>query len=483
MKFNISVENFVNYLSKLSHVIPVRSTLPILDNILFELEGNELKMHATDLENFIRAKVTVNGKEDGSCAIPAKKLLDLTRLLLSKFEAVSIDVEFKKSDYDLLNEETKLSNIFKDRLRYLNFEQKLIHKGFLSLENKESIIEEIGRNQEVYVNEGRHDLASANEILKNKIEELFEKSEKLSAKMYSKKKLTIDTNEKNKVTITSTNGKYSLFGESADDYPVFEDKNELNSFTLKGSLLKHFINQVRHAAEDDDIKRNMTGILFDIRKEDLRLVATDGFRLGKIILKEFKNDSPKEDKFIVPLKTSELILKLTEENEVKVEYNETILKLTTDTIEIFSKLIDDTFPNYETVIPKNNDKQLKVTKLDFTNSLKRASIFVDPPTKRVRFEIKNSVMMIKADNPEIGGEGEEVIDCRFVSMDNNEADFDNEPYVISFNVFYLLEALNVIHSSEVLMTFSNPSKAAIVLPSEQPDNEEYVELIMPVRVS
>ncbi len=483
MKFNISVENFVNYLSKLSQVIPVRSTLPILDNILFELEGNELKMHATDLENFIRAKVTVSGKEDGSCAIPAKKLLDLSRLLLSKFNGGSVDVEFKKSDYDLLNEETKLSGIFKDKIRYQNNEQKLVHKGFLSLEEKESIIEEIGRNQEIYVNEGRHDLASANEILKNKIDELFEKSDKLSAKLYSKTKLTVSTNEKNKVTITSTNGKYSLFGESAEDYPVFEDKNELSSFSLKGSLLKHFISQVRHAAEDDDIKRNMAGILFDVRKDDLRLVATDGFRLGKIMLKEFKNDNEKDDKFIVPLRTAELILKLTEDNEVKIEYDETILKLSTNSIEIFSKLIDDTFPNYETVIPKNNDKQLKVTRPDFINSLRRASIFVDPPTKRVRFEIKNSVMLIKADNPEIGGEGEEVIDCSFISLDNNDADYDNEPYVISFNVFYLLEALNVFHSPEVLMTFSNPSKAAIVIPSEQPPNEDYVELIMPVRVS
>ncbi|MBN1634290.1 MAG: DNA polymerase III subunit beta [Ignavibacteria bacterium] len=483
MKFNISVENFVNYLSKLSHVIPVRSTLPILDNILFELEGNELTMHATDLENFIRAKLTVNGKEDGSCAIPAKRLLDLTRLLLSKFEAVNIDVEFKKPDYDLLNEGSKLSNIFKDKLRYLNFEQKLIHKGFLSLEDKESIIEEIGRNQELYVNEGRHDLASANELFKNKIEELFDKSEKLAAKMYSKKKLTIETNEKNRVNITSTNGKYSLVGETPEDYPVFEEKGELNSFALNGSILKQFINKVKHAAEEDDIKRNMAGILFDIRKEDLRLVATDGFRLGKIILKEFKNESQKDDKFIVPLKTSELILKLVESSDVKIEYDETILKMTTDTIEIFSKLVDDTFPNYETVIPQNNDKQLKVAKLDFTNSLKRASIFVDPPTKRVKFEIKNSVMMIKADNPEIGGEGEEVIDCRFISLDNNEADYDKEPYVISFNVFYLLETLNVIHSPDIIMTFSNPSKAAIIMPSEQPDNEEYTELVMPVRVS
>lgn len=483
MKFNISVENFVNYLSKLSHVIPVRSTLPILDNILFELEGNELVMHATDLENFIRAKVTVNGKENGSCAIPAKKLLDLTRLLLSKFEAVSVDVEFKKSDYDLLNEESKLSNIFKDKFRYSGFEQKLIHKGFLSLEEKENIIEEIGRNQEIYVNEGRHDLASANEMFKNIIEELFDKSEKISAKLYSKKKLTIDTNEKNKVTIISTNGKYSLIGETAEDYPVFEDKGQLNSFMLNGSLLKQFINKVKHAAEDDDIKRNMTGILFDIRKEDFRLVATDGFRLGKIILKKFKNENQRDDKFIVPLKTSELILKLIEEGDIKIEYDETILKMTTDTIIIYSKLVDDTFPNYETVIPKNNDKQLKVTKLDFTNSLKRASIFVDPPTKRVRFEIKNSIMTIKADNPEIGGEGEEVIDCRFISLDNNEADYDKEPYVISFNVFYLLETLNVIHSPDVIMTFSNPSKAAIIMPSEQPDNEEYVELVMPVRVS
>ncbi|HPS65577.1 MAG TPA: DNA polymerase III subunit beta, partial [Ignavibacteria bacterium] len=88
MKFNISVDKFVNNLTKLSLVIPTRSTLPILDNVLFQLEGNMLLMQTTDLENFIRAKVEVEGVEDGIYAVPGKRLLDLVRLMVGKFDNV-----------------------------------------------------------------------------------------------------------------------------------------------------------------------------------------------------------------------------------------------------------------------------------------------------------------------------------------------------------------------------------------------------------
>jgi len=483
MKFSTSVDSFANYLTKLSYVIPSRSTLPILDNILFELDGNELIMHATDLENFIRARITVEGIENGSCAIPAKKLLELTKLLQMKFEAVSIDIDFEKSDFELLKNEANIISVFSDKLKYLSFEQKLIHKGFLYEEDKNNIIEALEKNQESIINQGKHDIASKMELLKSKIEDIYEKSNKLYSKMSSKKKLTISTNEKFKIQINSVNGKYSVLGESPDDYPVFEGKNELKFFTLKSNLLKHYIAMVKHATDSDDLKRNMSGILFDVKTDEFRLVATDGFRLARIIYKDFSSGNENEDQFIVPSKTADLLTKLLEGEDIRIDYDETILKLSTDSIEIYSKLIDDKFPNYETVIPKNNDKQLKVTKLDFTNSLRRASIFVDPPTKRVKLEIKNSVMQIKADNPEIGGEGEEIIDCRFISLDDTESDFDKEPFSISFNVFYLLDAMSIINSPDIIMTFSSSSKASIILPTEQPENEEFVELVMPVRVS
>ena len=378
MKFSVKGDKLVDSLSKLNSVIPTRSPLPILDNILFELTGNELKLLASDLEIFIRTTVEVDGKTDGKVAIPAKRLLDISRTLTSA-------------------------------------------------------------------------------------------------------SLTLEVNEKNRISIKTTNGKYTIGGEPAEDFPVPEEKTGMHKLELEGTMMRRCLSKTIHAVNTDELRRNMAGVLLDVNKNELKFVATDGFRLAKIIKDNFKIQSEVEEKIIIPLKTGNLILKLNNNDDTVIDFDENDLKVTFAGIEIFSKLIDDTFPSYENVIPKDNNKILKISKTDLSNSLKRALIFADVITKRVKLEISNSSMQIKADNPEIGSEGEETIDCNFVSNDAAE-DFDKTPFVIAFNAGYLLDAVSQMETEEINISFGSPSKAAISTPSEQLANENFIELIMPVRV-
>lgn len=378
MKFSVTGEKLLDYLTKLNSVIPTRSPLPILDNILFELSGNELKLLASDLEIFIRASIEVDGKRDGRVAIPAKKLLEISRTLTSQ-------------------------------------------------------------------------------------------------------SLAIDVNDKNRVTIKTSNGKYTIGGEPADDFPVPEVKNDMHKLKFDGETLRRCFSKVIHAVNTDELRRNMSGILLDVNNDELKFVATDGFRLGKIIKEHVKPQSTVEEKIIVPLKTGNLILRLNNNSDSVIEFDDKDLKVSFEDVEIYSKLIDDTFPSYENVIPKDNDKILKISKNEFANSLRRALIFADVITKRVRLEIGNNSMMIKADNPEVGSEGEETISCNFVSSGGDE-DFDKKPFVIAFNAGYLLDAVSQMETDEINVSFGNPSKAAIATPSEQVKNENFIELIMPVRV-
>ena len=379
MKFNIKGEQFVNSLTKLSSVIPVRSTLPILDNILFELEGNQLKLLASDLEIFIRTTVEVDGTEDGKVAIPAKRLLEISRTL-----------------------------------------------------------------------------TTAN--------------------------INVDVNEKNKLTLKTKNGRYSLSGEPPEDFPVPEEKAELNKIEVGGSILRKFISKIIHAVNTDEIRRNMSGILFDIGKSDLRFVATDGFRLGKIIQTNFTQNNPTDRKIIVPSKTCQLILRLNNNEDSIIEYDENMIKIKFGDVEIYSKLIDDTFPNYETVIPLDNNKILIIEKAEFESSLRRALIFADDITKRVKLDITNNSMTIKADNPEIGAEGEETINCEFRTKDESDINFDEEPFSIAFNAGYLLDCVTHMDTEKINFVFNTPSKASIATPTEQSPDEDYMELVMPVRV-
>jgi DNA polymerase III sliding clamp (beta) subunit (PCNA family) len=91
-------------------------------------------------------------------------------------------------------------------------------------------------------------------------------------------------------------------------------------------------------------------------------------------------------------------------------------------------------------------------------------------------------MIIKADNPEIGAEGEETLDSSFVSNEK-EIDFDKEPFNVAFNISYLLDCLAQIETPDVMFSFLTPSKASIAKPTEQLPDEDFMELIMPVRVS
>lgn len=481
MKFNISVEQFVNALTKLNLVIPSHSTLPILDNIMFDLKGNELTLLASDLEIFIKNSIKVEGLEDGEVAMPAKKLLDLARLLVTKFENVVASVDFEQDVYYALNRNEKIADLFKANLKYELSKNSLIYKGIFTAEEKDKIMDLLA-NEKNSADESEEELKGNIEILIEGVERLYKEAENNSKKMYEKRKIKIDVNEKNKVTITSKNGKYTLFGEPVDDFPLPEDRTDLNKIDMKSAVLKRFLMKVRHSVKYDEIRRNMAGVFFDVKKDELRFVATDGFRLSKILTNNFTHNNPKDDNFIVPLKTCEMILKLCNDGDSVIEYDNNLIKVVFDNLHIYSKLIDDTFPNYETVIPKENDKKLKIFKNELQNSLRRALIFADVITKRVKFEIKNNLITIKADNPEIGAEGEENIECTFVG-DNDDTDFDKEPFVIAFNVGYLLDCLAQMETPEVIFSFNTPAKASIIIPTEQLPGEDFMELIMPVRVS
>lgn len=378
MKFSVTGENLVEYLSKVITVVPNRSPLPILDNILFQLEGNKLQMTSSDLEIFMRTELNVKGGRDGSVAVPAKRLLDITRTLTSE-------------------------------------------------------------------------------------------------------KLDFDVNEKNRITIKSKRGKFTLGGEPSDEFPLPEEKKDMNKIDIKGPVIKRFLSKIIHAVNTDEMRRNMAGVLTEASADQLKIVATDGFRLSKIIKTDFKHEADNDEKIVIPYKTAQHILRLNNNEDTVIEYDDHDLKISFDSIAVYSKLIDDTFPNYENVIPSDNDKILRINKHAFSDSLVRALIFADIITKRVRLEITTSSLQIRADNPEIGSEGEEMIDCSFNSKTGTE-DFDKTPFVIAFNAGYLLDAVSQMETEELNVSFGNPSKAAIITPTEQKSGEDFIELIMPVRV-
>lgn len=481
MKFNISAEKFLDSLVKLNFVVPStsHSTLPILSNIYFELSGNELRMVSTDLESFLKTSIEVDGLEDGAVAVPAKKILDLVKALIIKTESIYVTAGFDKEIFNRISGDNLVSELFTGKLKYNSDSGQVAYSGIYPAADKEKTDETMNSIRKVLEDKGNTELISDFEKLESVIAGLFESAEKQFQKNAERIKIKVESNDKNKITVTSKNGKYNFFGEPVDDFPLPEDRGDLARIDISGNMVKRFLMKVKHSVKYDEIRRNMSGVFFDIRKSELRFVATDGFRLSKITTSNFTLDNQKDDSFIVPLKTCELLPRLLTDKQVMIEYDNTMIKVTMDNVILYSKLIDDTFPNYETVIPKDNDKRLTINRFELQSALRRASIFTDQVTKRVKFEIKTDSMLIKADNPEIGGEGEETINCEFGTMNGDTV---NDTFIIAFNVLYLLDCLTQIESDRLIITFSTPSKASIALPVGNQEGEEYLELIMPVRV-
>lgn len=459
MKFETFGNEFVKAISSVSYIIPARSTLPILGDILFELRGNTLKMLSSDLEIFIRTSIEVNGKDDGSIAIPSRDLLNLVKSLSSYIEVTE---KFPDLRPDMVSNELQNFDVFEDKIKCDYSHGKITLKGYITPDEKFNIIN-----------------LCTDKSFEEAIENLYRKYEEF----LSLNKIIFDTTATNKINIKTKNGKYVLSGESAEDFPEIEEKEELKTLDLTGLGIARYLRKIIHATSSEEIRRNMTGILLDIRPNEVRFVATDGFRLSKSIRLNFKHNIAKEEKLIIPKKTCQTILRMLKDENAKLEFDSSMIKLSFDNTEIYSKLIDDTFPNYETVIPKENDKKLKINTKEFYGTVDRVKTLSDESSHRVKLEIRNNELIIKADNPEKGAEGMETIDCSFVKIDSQDFDFNKEPFNVAFNAKYLLECIRQIETDELLMSFSTAAKASIATPTEYGKDEDYMELIMPVRVS
>lgn len=481
MKFSISAEKFFNAVNKLNYVVPGSShtTLPIITNLYFKLSGNNLNMVSTDLEAFISTDLNVDGDEDGSVAVPARKLLELLKAMIIKNESVVVGVPFNIETFGMLNGEGLVPELNLYAIKYDKNKGVLEYKGSLPEETFEGVKEEFRLFREKIGTLKSSELKSEFTELEKAVNELGKVAVATFTKLTEKLKIKFESNDKFKITVNSKSGKYSFFGEPTEDFPLPQEKSDMSRIDISGTKFKKFLQKVKHSVKNDEIRRNMAGVFIDLRKNELRFVATDGFRLGKVITTDFSHINSKDENFILPIKTVDLLPKVVSDSSIIMEFDNVMIKCTIDNFHVYSKLIDDTFPNYESVIPQDNDKKLIINRYDLISALRRAMIFTDSVTRKIKFEILSNELKIKSDNPEIGGEGEETISCDFRT---NNGDEITEDFSIAFNVSYLLDCLSQIETDDVMFTFSAPAKASIILPVASLAEENYMELIMPVRV-
>jgi DNA polymerase III subunit beta len=275
------------------------------------------------------------------------------------------------------------------------------------------------------------------------------------------------------VEITSDNGKYKIMGENPDNFPKAPVNDDENSFTMTSGSLVTAINKTLFAVSNDDLRPAMTGVFFELLESSMQFVATDAHKLVKYSLTNVK--SKKEDSFIVPRKPLNLLKNALPDNDdaISVSYNANHLFINHNKINMVCRLIDARFPDYKVVIPADNPYKLILNKSDFQGALRRVSVFSNKSTNQVALTINGSELQMAAQDVDFSFEGNERMSCQF----------DGGDFAIAFNAKFLIEMLNAVETSEIVIELSTPTRAGIMKPIEQAENEDLLMLVMPLMLN
>ncbi len=272
--------------------------------------------------------------------------------------------------------------------------------------------------------------------------------------------------------LQTSQGNYQLSVDETAQLPnaASEFKPE-GSINVDASTLKRLIAKTVFAVSTDDLRPSMMGVLFQFSPDGTRAVATDGHRLVRFTNVTLKTDS--ELDIIVPAKALSLVSKSFEDSDnIALSFSPTHVQFHSGPTTILSRLIDERYPNYEAVIPRENDKHLIISKDAMLRSVKRVSIFANANTKQLKFQLAKDQMSILAENFDAGNEAREHIPC----------DYGNDDLMIGFNGRFIEDALAHLDTDEISFKFSTPTRAAIIEPAST-NEEDLLMLVMPVRLN
>jgi DNA polymerase-3 subunit beta len=214
----------------------------------------------------------------------------------------------------------------------------------------------------------------------------------------------------------------------------------------------------------------MNGIFFDLTSESLAVVASDGHKLVRNKNFAVKSDSPAS--FILPKKPATLLKNVLAKDggDVVIKFNDRSAEITFAEGSLSCRLIDGRYPNYNSVIPQNNPNQLTIDRRSLMGALRRVLPFASESSQLIRFHLEAGKLELSSEDIDFATSAKEVITCEYNGQSMN----------IGFKGSSLTEILNNLEGDEVVIELADPSRAGIIVPAEQPENEDVLMLIMPM---
>ncbi|MBQ8450870.1 MAG: DNA polymerase III subunit beta [Bacteroidaceae bacterium] len=296
-----------------------------------------------------------------------------------------------------------------------------------------------------------------------------------SLKEVSEQPLRFEVNKETlELTIYYLNGKYSMVGQNAEEYPTAPVMGEgAVKISIPNSVLSSGISCSLFAAADDEIRPAMCGIYFDFTPENVTFVASDGHKLARC--RDYSVTGAEKSAFILPKKPATLLKNLLskdEQEEVALEFDGRFATFTMGEYELVCRLLDSRYPNYNAVIPQNNPHKLIVDRAALIGTLRRVAIF-SSQVSLIKLHIESGKMVISAQDTDFSTSAEESITCSY----------DSVPMNIGFRASLLIDMLNNIPGQDVVIELADPSRAGVIVPAEQKENQELLMLLLPVMIT
>ena len=293
-----------------------------------------------------------------------------------------------------------------------------------------------------------------------------------AVKGISEQPITFDIDQNaNIAKIGYQNGMFSLPVENADEYPVPQQVGDsATTISIATSVLADNINRSLFATAQDELRPVMNGIYFDLTPDYLAVVASDGHKLVRNKVLSIRSEQPAA--FILPKKPATLLKGVLgkQGGDVVIRFDDRNAEINFEEGVIICRLIEGRYPNYNSVIPQSNPNTLTVDRIGLLAALRRVQPFSNDSSNLIRFHVENGTLQLDAEDYDFSKTATERMAC----------DYNGMPMSIGFKGSSFIEILSNFECEQVQIQLADPSRAGLVLPSEQPEGQDVLMLMMPM---
>jgi len=371
MEFVIAKSDLSRTLDLVLHIVPPKTTLPVLSNILLEVKKEGIVIMSTDLDTSISTTVSGEVRSEGVITLPARRLGEIVRLLPEAPIRFSLEGETK-------------------------------------------------------------------------------------------------------VRIECGETRYGIMGIAEEEFPKIPAIQSKERISLPAGTLRRMITKTAFAVSKDETRPALNGVFWRVEPLRMQMVCTDGYRLAKIE-KEGKFPVKGRKEFLVSPKALGQMAYLfgdSDDEEVDITVDNNYLVFSFGETVIYSRLLEGPFPQYEQVIPKNNDKTVIVDRSEAMVACRRVAILSDTLTHQVQVSLEKDALLLRSNTPDLGE-----------ATDQVTAEYDDDKMNIGYNASYFTDILKNMDGEKVRLRLDTPIKAALVEPLVQEKDEKYFCLLMPLRLA